>query len=95
MARHPLACRKNKTLGAIFRQNSTLALLEQNHAVAAALQQAADGGTVDLAAALNRLAMDAEAATAAGEGADWFRQTAGGLTGRLCQVSWLASRVDS
>lgn len=60
--------RKNKTLGAIFRQGSTLALLEQNHAVAAALHRAADGGEVDLVAAVNALAMDAEARQEAGGG---------------------------
>jgi 18S rRNA (adenine1779-N6/adenine1780-N6)-dimethyltransferase len=68
-ARRPLlACRKNKTLGAIFRQGSTLALLEQNHAVAAALHRAADGGQVDLVAAVNALAVDAEARQEAGGG---------------------------
>ncbi|PSC75956.1 putative dimethyladenosine transferase [Micractinium conductrix] len=49
--------RKNKTLGAIFRQGNTLALLEQNYQMAAALHKAADGGQVDLVAAVNALAM--------------------------------------
>ena len=42
----PPSCRKNKTLGAIFRQGNTLALLEQNYQMAAALHKAADGGQV-------------------------------------------------
>ena len=59
---------KNKTLGAIFRQGNTLALLEQNYAVYQALHKAADGTDVDLVAAVNRMAMDApEVADAAGD----------------------------
>ncbi|PRW44303.1 dimethyladenosine transferase [Chlorella sorokiniana] len=57
--------RKNKTLGAIFRQGNTLALLEQNYAVWQALHKASDGAEVDLVAAVNRMAMDADKAEAA------------------------------
>ena len=104
--------RKNKTLGAIFRQGNTLALLEQNYAVwqvrlqlmwltpahdwqrcaglgwhracklgfwsaqlqphlsahlpsPQALHKASDGAEVDLVAAVNRMAMDADKAEAA------------------------------
>ena len=79
----PARCRKNKTLGAIFRQGNTLALLEQNYAVAQALHRAADGGEVDLVAAVNRLAMDAEqaAAAAAVAGGAWGRRGVGGRWG--------------
>ena len=54
-------CRKNKTLSAIFRQSSTLALLEQNYQVYQALHKDVAGGTVDLAAAVSRMAMDGPA----------------------------------
>jgi 18S rRNA (adenine1779-N6/adenine1780-N6)-dimethyltransferase len=63
--------RKNKTLSAIFRQGSTLALMEQNYELAKALRQgmAIDGGMVsgggsdrgkgaDVAAVISRMAVD-------------------------------------
>jgi 18S rRNA (adenine1779-N6/adenine1780-N6)-dimethyltransferase len=58
--------RKNKTLSAIFRQGSTLALMEQNYELAKALRQgmAVDGvgagrqGGADVAAVINRMAVD-------------------------------------
>ncbi|KAL4445312.1 hypothetical protein ABPG77_011137 [Micractinium sp. CCAP 211/92] len=62
--------RKNKTLGAIFRQSNTLALLEQNYAVAQALHRAADGAEVDLVGAINRLAMEGGSGAGAGGAAD-------------------------
>lgn len=39
--------RKNKTLGAIFKQPSTLALLHRNYELCKALSAAADGGATD------------------------------------------------
>ncbi|KAG7672625.1 hypothetical protein Ndes2526B_g08848 [Nannochloris sp. 'desiccata'] len=55
--------RKNKTLSAIFRQGSTLALMEQNYELAKALTQgmAVDGGGgkgADVAAVISRMAVD-------------------------------------
>jgi len=63
--------RKNKTLSGIFRQGSTLALMEQNYELAKALRQgmAVDSGMVggvgadrgkgaDAAAVINRMAID-------------------------------------
>ena len=57
--------RKNKTLGGIFRQAPTLALLEANHAVHAALAVTpadADAGAADALAAM-ALADDAVSPT--------------------------------
>jgi len=51
--------RKNKTLSAIFRQPSTLYLLEQNYEMAKALGKVNNnGGEQDLVASLNRMAVD-------------------------------------
>ena len=77
----PTCCRKNKTLGAIFRQGNTLALLEQNYAVAQALHRATDGQEVDLVAAVNRMAMEQEAAAAPG---------AAGGSGAAGRAGWLS-----
>ena len=70
-ALHPPAYSKNKTLGAIFRQGSTAALLEQNHLLAAALHRGVDGAEVDLVASIQRMAVD-------GGGADGAGPSAGG-----------------
>ena len=62
--------RKNKTLSAIFRQGSTLALMEQNYELAKALRQGmvVDGvgsgkNGADVAAVINKMAVDGGADT--------------------------------
>lgn len=49
--------RKNKTLGAIFRQGSTLALMEHNYELAKALQQGV-GAAADLASGIAAMAVE-------------------------------------
>eukprot|EP00887_Chlorella_sp_A99_P002560 scaffold6.g2560.t1 len=61
---------KNKTLSAIFRQGSTLALLQQNYELFQALHKDVGGAEVDLAAAVGRMAVDGPVAAAQGGGAD-------------------------
>lgn len=59
--------RKNKTLGAIFRQGSTAALLEQNFELARALAAgAAAGAGADAAAAIHAMAVDGGASGGGG-----------------------------
>ncbi len=50
--------RKNKTLSAIFRQGSTLALMEQNYELAKALAAGGSGGGADLAAGISAMAVE-------------------------------------
>lgn len=57
--------RKNKTLSAIFRQGSTLALMEHNYQLAKALksgmdQRANDGSGVDVTLGIGRMAVDGD-----------------------------------
>jgi hypothetical protein len=58
-----LCCRKNKTLSAVFRQASTLALMEQNYQISQALAARGGGGAggaPDLAGGISVMALDEE-----------------------------------